>query len=470
MTPTDSSPTDSSPAAAAREAREAFATGRTTAPAWRREQLTALDRLLAENGPAIETALKSDLGKHPLETHTIEIGSVRSEIALTLANLENWLAPQEVPAPGYLHPATASTVLQPLGTVLIIAPWNYPVHLLLMPLVGAIAAGNAVVVKPSELAPQTSRLMAKLFPAYLDSRAIRLVEGAVEETTELLTAAWDHIFYTGNGTVAKIVMAAAAKHLTPVTLELGGKSPVWIDESADIDEAAAWLAWGKLLNAGQTCIAPDYVLATPAAVEPLVEALERSIAAMYGADPRASADYGRIVNARHVDRLARLCGSGTPVIGGQVDRDERYVAPTVLRDVSLDDPVMAEEIFGPVLPIITVSDADEAIALINSRDKPLALYCFTGRDTTRTAFLERTASGGLTVNATMVHAGVEGLPFGGVGASGMGAYHGERTLRVFSHERAVLHKLDGPGLARFGWAPYTAEKEQALRAPATGAN
>ncbi|MEU4361109.1 aldehyde dehydrogenase family protein [Promicromonospora sp. NPDC023987] len=459
-----------SPIAAAHGARAAFTSGRTAETRWRRDQLAALDLLLADNGSAIEAALQSDLGKHPLETHTIEIGSVRSEIAVTLKSLAEWTKPREVVAPDYLLPATASTVLQPLGTVLIISPWNYPVHLLLMPLVGAIAAGNAVVVKPSELAPQTSHLMAKLFPAYLDSDAVRLVEGAVDETTELLEFPWDHIFYTGNGTVAKIIMAAAAKHLTPVTLELGGKSPVWIDESADVDAAAGWLAWGKLLNAGQTCIAPDYVLATPAVVDPLVEALVRHTAEMYGDDPHASADFGRIVNARHVDRLAGLLGSGVTVIGGQSDHEDRFVAPTVLRDVTFDDPVMSDEIFGPILPIVTVADADEAIAFINSRDKPLALYCFTERTDVRTAFLERTASGGIAINATMAQAGIDGLPFGGVGASGTGAYHGERSVRVFSHERAVLHKLDGPHHAQASWAPYTDEKQRMLRGPVSGAS
>lgn len=469
MTTTSTTTNTVSPTAAAYGAREAFTSGRTTTMLWRREQLKALDRMLTENGSAIETALKSDLGRHPLETH-LEIGSVRSEIALTLENLDTWTESRNVPVPAALLPAAASIILQPLGTVLIISPWNFPIHLLLMPLVGAIAAGNAVVVKPSELAPQTSHLMAHLFPKYLDPGAVRLVEGAVDETAELLEFAWDHIFYTGNGTVAKIVLKAAAEHLTPVTLELGGKSPVWVDESADIDAAARWLVWGKFLNAGQICIAPDYVLATAAAVDPLVEALGRQITEMYGTDPHASPDFGRIVNTHHVDRLTGLIGSGVTVIGGHFDREERFVAPTVLRDVSFDDPVMGQEIFGPILPIITVTDADEAIDLIAARDKPLALYCFSGRADVRTAFTDRTTSGGLALNAVMLQLAVSGLPFGGVGASGTGAYHGESSIRVFSHERSVVQKFPGPNLTEFSWAPYTKDKERVLRGLDTSAN
>ena len=463
MTVTASTILDVSPTAAAHGARDAFTSGRTIAKQWRRDQLTALDRLLVDNGAAIETALKSDLGRHPLETHIAEIGSVRAEIALVLKKLNAWTRPRKVPMPFALRPATASIVRQPLGTVLIISPWNYPIHLLLMPLIGAIAAGNAVVVKPSELAPETSHLLAKLFPAYLDPGAIRVVEGAVDETTELLDLPWDHIFYTGNGTIAKIVMAAAAKHLTPVTLELGGKSPVWVDESADIEAAAGWIAWGKFLNAGQTCVAPDYVLATAAVIEPLIEALGRRVAEMYGTDPHASSDFGRIINSRHVDRLVGLAGSGEIAFGGGFDREERFLAPTVLRDVSIDDGVMGEEIFGPILPIITVAGLDEAIAIINGREKPLALYCFTGRADVRTAFIERTTSGGLAINSTLLQLAVPALPFGGVGASGMGAYHGELSVRVFSHERAVARKGRGPNLARLSWAPYTDKKERTLR-------
>jgi aldehyde dehydrogenase (NAD+) len=451
------------PAQRAETVRRGFDSGITMPLEWRRGQLEALDRLLAENIPAIQAAVQADLGKHPLETYLAEISAIRGEIALTLKNLKRWTRTRPAHVPLAIRPASARIQRQPLGAVLIIAPWNYPVNLLLWPMVGAIAAGNTVVAKPSELAPQTSALMARLFPKYLDTRAIALVEGAVEETTELLACRWDHIFYTGNGAVGRIVLAAAAQHLTPATLELGGKSPVWVDETADIDRAASWLAWAKYFNAGQTCVAPDYVLASPAVVPPLVAALRREITALYGEDPRQSTDFGRIVNTRHANRLAGLLGSASVAIGGQSDPAERYVAPTVLENVSLDDPVMKEEIFGPILPIVPVADADEAIGIISARDKPLALYVFTGSKSVRDAFLARTTSGSMGINTAMLQLGVPAMPFGGVGASGMGAYHGEHTVRTFSHERAVLRKYRGLNLAALGRPPYTERKQRLLR-------
>ncbi|OIJ64948.1 aldehyde dehydrogenase family protein [Streptomyces mangrovisoli] len=452
------------PTELAQTARRGFDAGITRPLEWRRQQLKQLDRMLAENAATIEEAVRADLGKHLLEAHMTEINSVRTEIALTIKNLKRWTKPRGVPVPLPLRPATGRIHRQPLGTVLVIAPWNYPVRLLLIPVAGAIAAGNAVVAKPSEVSSHTSAVLARLFPKYLDQRAVTLVEGGVEETTELLEQRWDHIFYTGNGAVGRIVMAAAVRHLTPVTLELGGKSPVYVDESADIDATAAWLAWGKLLNTGQTCVAPDYVLAPPTVVPKLVDALRREITVLYGDEPRTSPDYGRIISTRHVDRLAGLLGgTGEIVIGGESDRDEKYVAPTVLTGVSLDDPVMGEEIFGPILPIVTVSGSDEAINVINSREKPLALYLFARSAAVRDAFLARTTSGSMGINADMIQLGAPALPFGGVGESGTGAYHGEHTVRLFSHERAVLRKLRGPNLTAMGRPPFTARKERMLR-------
>ncbi|WP_072803275.1 aldehyde dehydrogenase family protein [Rhodococcoides yunnanense] len=453
-----------SPTQHAQAVREAFSAGVTRPLEWRREQLHALDRLLAENGPAIEQAVHADLGKPLLEAFLTEIRSVRTEIAETIKHLSRWTRPRSVKVPFALKPGSGQIVREPLGTVLVIAPWNYPVHLLFMPVVAAIAAGNAVVMKPSEVAPATAALAEELVPKYLDNRAIRVVTGAVEETTELLELPWDHIFYTGNGAVGRIVMAAASKHLTPVTLELGGKSPVWVDSSADVDATAHWLAWGKFLNAGQTCVAPDYVLTTADVAPRLVEALRREIEALYGADPKVSRDFGRVVNTRHLDRLtALLPQSGTAAIGGQFDRDDRYLAPTVLADASLSDPVMQDEIFGPILPIITVSGHDEAIRIINDRDKPLALYIFAKSRDVQEAFVERTSSGGVGINAPMLQLGVSSLPFGGVGGSGMGAYHGEHGIRTFSHERAVLVKKGRSRLMVLGQPPFTARKERLLR-------
>ncbi|MEQ6900423.1 aldehyde dehydrogenase family protein [Nocardioides sp. YIM 152588] len=443
--------------------RAGFASGLTRPLAWRRTQLEALDRMLVENGAAIEKAIHLDLGKHGLETFITESGTVRTEIKHALKNLDRWTKPRAVRAGLAMFPSKARIQREPLGTVLIVSPWNYPVHLLLMPLVGAIAAGNAVVLKPSELAPATSALMAEVLPTYLDERAVAVVEGAVEETTALLALPWDHIFYTGNGTVGRIVATAAARHLTPVTLELGGKSPVWVDPSADVDAAAHWLAWGKLLNTGQTCVAPDYVMTTAEVAPRLVEALGREITALYGTDIRNNPDYGRIVNQRHLDRLVGLLDGATVAFGGEHDRDDRYLAPTVLTDVTPASPAMQEEIFGPVLPVMVVAGHDAAIDHVNAGDKPLAMYLFARAGEVVDAFLARTSSGGVAVNANLIQIGVPALPFGGVGASGYGAYHGEASVRAFSHERSVLIKGRGPNLMRFAEPPFTDKKNKMLR-------
>lgn len=430
---------------------------------WRRGQLTALRDLLHDNGREIEDAVRADLGKPGAEALVTEISAVLTEIRDALKHLDRWAAPRTVPV--LVRPGTARTVPEPLGTVLVVAPWNYPVNLLLAPLVGALAAGNAVVLKPSELAPRTSAVMARLVPRYLDTRAVRVVEGAVAETTELLTYPWDHIFYTGNGTVGRIVLEAAAKHLTPVTLELGGKSPVYVDGTADVTAVAAWLAWGKFLNAGQTCVAPDYVLAPASVVEALVPALEKAVASLYGTDPRTSPDYGRIVNDRHLRRVAGLIDPAKVAFGGDTDPDDRYIAPTVLTGVTAQDAVMGEEIFGPVLPVLTVSGREEAVRFVTDRDKPLALYLFSTDRATHEVFTEQTSSGGLVVNAVVTHLAVGSLPFGGVGPSGMGAYHGERGFRTFSHDKAVLTKpARRPGLPfSLALPPFTRTKSRALR-------
>ncbi|MFG2287231.1 aldehyde dehydrogenase family protein [Streptomyces sp. NPDC048595] len=427
-------------AAVVERLRTTFATRRTASPDWRRGQLTALRTLLTDHRDDLLAALAADLGKGPQEAYRTEIGFTVNEIDHTLDRLDDWLAPRPAELPERLLPASARVVREPLGVVLVIAPWNYPLQLALAPLVGALAAGNCAVVKPSELAPATSAAIARLLPRYLDAEAVTVVEGAVPETTALLAQRFDHIFYTGNGAVGRIVMAAAARHLTPVTLELGGKSPVVLDPGTDLAAAARRLVAGKFLNAGQTCVAPDYVLAvgdTARAIEPhLAEAVREA----YGADPAAAPEYGRIVNERHFDRLTALLGSGRTVIGGTHDRAARYLAPTVLADVSPDAPVMQEEIFGPVLPIVAVPDLDAAIAFINDRDKPLALYAFTDSDDTKHRLLTETSSGALAFGLPVAHLTAPDLPFGGVGESGMGRYHGEYSLDTFSHTKAVLDK------------------------------
>ncbi|MEU5417971.1 aldehyde dehydrogenase family protein [Streptomyces sp. NPDC020667] len=433
-------PAPEQPADVVARLRATFRTGRTKPVDWRTTQLRRLRTLLTEEGAALADALHEDLGKSAYEAYRTEIDFTIREIDHTLDHLDSWLRPEPAPVPAHLGEATAWTQYDPLGVVLVIAPWNYPAQLLLAPVVGALAAGNAVVAKPSELAPATSAALARLLPRYLDTDAVAVVTGGIPETTALLEERFDHIFYTGNGTVGRIVMTAAARHLTPVTLELGGKSPVFVDKGTDLAVVAARLAAGKFLNAGQTCVAPDYVLTDPETARALEPALTRAVEELYGSDPAASGTYGRIVNERHFDRLSGLLGSGRVVTGGGTDRATKYIAPTVLADVDPEAPVMREEIFGPVLPIVTVPGLDEAIGFINDRDKPLALYAFTESEETRRRLAAETSSGGLGFGLPLAHLTVSDLPFGGVGESGMGNYHGRYSIETFSHRKAVLEK------------------------------
>ncbi|MFF2139470.1 aldehyde dehydrogenase family protein [Streptomyces sp. NPDC058193] len=431
-------PARETPADVVARLRAAFRTGRTRDLTWRTDRLTRLRALLTERGDELAEALRADLGKSRKESYRTEIDFTVREIDHTLEHLAEWLRPEPAPVPAALAKATASTVQDPLGVVLVIAPWNYPVQLLLAPVAGALAAGNTVVAKPSELAPATSGALARLLPAYLDGDTVTVVEGGIPETTALLAERFDHIFYTGNGTVGRIVMTAAARHLTPVTLELGGKSPVFVDRDTDLRTVAARLAAGKFLNAGQTCVAPDYVLTDPETAPALADALAAAVESLFGPDPSDHPEYGRIVNERHFDRLVGLLGSGRTVTGGTHDRSTKYIAPTVLADVAPDAPVMNEEIFGPVLPIVTVGGLDEAIGFINDRDKPLALYAFTQNPAVRERLLAETSSGGVGLGLPLAHLTVSDLPFGGVGESGMGNYHGRYSLETFSHRKAVL--------------------------------
>lgn len=413
----------------------------------RRTQLRQLHRLLTEQEAPILAALAADLGKPPMEAYAAEIGVVLAEIDHALKHLNGWCSPRRVKVALAFKPGSAEIMPDPLGVVLIISPWNYPMQLLLAPLVAALAAGNTVVLKPSEVAPATAAAMADLLPLYLDQRVVQVVTGGVTETTELLAEQFDYIFYTGSGSVGRVVMAAAAKHLTPVTLELGGKSPAIIAADADIHVAARRIAWGKFLNAGQTCVAPDYVLVDEAVEDAFTRALLQALSDFYGNDPQGSADYARIVNERHWDRLTGLLDAGgyeATVCGGHGDRAARYLPPTVLSGVKPDAAVMQTEIFGPILPIIAVSDVGEAIRFVNDRDKPLALYIFSKSDDVVDRVLTHTSAGGVLVNHTVLHVGVTELPFGGVGASGMGSYHGKAGFDTFSHSKSVLRKPTKP--------------------------
>jgi aldehyde dehydrogenase (NAD+) len=436
--------------------------GRTRPLPWRLQQLAGLRRLIAEREAEIHEALRADLGKPRFESFATETAFVDAELREMLPRLKGWLKPERVPTPMAVMPGRSWIQREPLGVVLVIGAWNYPFNLTMAPLLGALGAGNCVVVKPSEVSPHTSALLARRLPEYLDPDAVRVVEGGVAETTALLAERFDHIFYTGNGHVGRIVMTAAARHLTPVTLELGGKSPVIVDASCDLEVTARRIAWTKWNNAGQTCVAPDYVLAHAAIKAPLIEKLRACITRFYGLDPRQSPDFARIVNVRHHRRLMALMGSGRVVAGGQADEAERYIAPTVLDDVPEASPVMGEEIFGPILPVLAVQSVEEAIAFVNRRDKPLALYVFASDRRVQEAVIDRTSAGGVTINHGFMHFAVPGLPFGGVGASGMGAYHGRHSFEVFSHAKGVLKMgtLVDPNLT---YPPYAESKFKWIR-------
>ncbi|WP_237054696.1 aldehyde dehydrogenase family protein [Microbulbifer sediminum] len=442
--------------------RTYFRSGTTAGLSWRRQQLRQLRKMLEDNESRFLQALGDDLNKAPQESYMTEVSAVCGDIDHALKRLKNWVKPRRVSTPLVAQPARSYVHPEPLGVILVIGAWNYPLQLLLSPLVPAIAAGNCAVVKPSELAPATSALVAELLPRYLDNDAFACVEGAVPETTDLLEQRWDHILYTGGGRIGKVVMQAAARHLTPVTLELGGKSPCIVADDADITVTARRIAWGKFTNAGQTCIAPDYVLCSSTTADRLVPAIEAEVRKMFGDDPRQSPDYGRIINRRHAERLAAYVKEGEVAWGGQVDVEDRYIAPTLLRGTGTDAQVMQEEIFGPVLPVIELEDFREAEDFVNRREKPLALYVFTADSGTADRILNRCSSGNACVNDCMMFMAVHELPFGGVGQSGMGAYHGEHGFKTFSHYKAVMKRgyfLD----LDLRYAPFSRRKFKLLR-------
>lgn len=442
--------------------RQTFDAGTTRPLAWRRDQLTGLIRMLAEREADFTDALHFDLGKSRLEGLVSELSLVRAEAEYALRHLTEWANAERVSVPAGLLPATARRQAQPLGVVLIIGPWNYPVQLLLSPLVGALAAGNCAVLKPSELAPATSAVIARLLPIYCDGTAVEVVEGGPQVSTELLTCKYDSIFFTGGARVGKVVAHAAAEQLTPVTLELGGKSPAVV-MGGNLRAVARRLIFGKFLNAGQTCVAPDYVLVTAGLESQLLHHLKQALAEFYGRDPRRSTDYGRIINESHFDRLVELLGSGTVYSGGTHDRATRYLEPTLLTAVRPDSPVMQEEIFGPILPVLTVSGMDEAVNFINSRPSPLAAYLFSIEGAVREDFEARVRAGAIGHNACNLHLTVPGLPFGGVGDSGTGAYHGRYSFEAFSQLRGVLSKGTGIDTLRLAYPPHTGVKRWLLR-------
>ncbi|XP_061538107.1 aldehyde dehydrogenase family 3 member A2-like isoform X3 [Phycodurus eques] len=394
--------------------REAFVSGRTRPLEFRLQQLRALKRMMTEREVEITTALKQDINRSQYDASLLELIGIENEINLALGNLKEWAAPRLVEKNLLTISDEAYIQSEPLGVVLIIGAWNYPWAVTLIPLVGAIAAGNGAVVKPSEMSGYSSLLLETLLPLYLDKDLYPVVMGGVPETQELLKQKFDHIFYTGSSLVGKLVMGAAARHLTPVTLELGGKSPCYIDKNCDISVACRRITWGKFVNCGQTCIAPDYILCEPCVQGYVVECIRQTLLEFYGPDPKSSPDYGRIINQTHFNRIVGLMEGYAPVLGGQCDASQRYIAPTILKDVPPHSKVMQEEIFGPLLPIVTVSGLDEAIHFINDREKPLALYIFSSDKKVTKKMIEETTSGGVTVNDVMMHYTLISLPFGGV--------------------------------------------------------
>ncbi len=420
--------------------REFFSGGGTRKLEARAESLQNLRALLREGEAELLAALKADLGKPETEAYLSEIAFVEGEIVFALNRLKSWNRPRRVRTGWLTFPASGRIYPSPYGTALIIGPWNYPLQLLLAPLVGALAAGNTAVLKPSELAPETSRTLARLIGERFDPGLLAAVEGGAETARRLLGEKFDYIFYTGSSRVGRLVMSAAAEELIPVTLELGGKNPGIVDREFDLKLAARRIAWGKFFNAGQTCVAPDYLLVPEELEAPLLGELEAEVRSFYGDDPRSSPDYGRIVNEKHFARLSGLLEGAEIVSGGESDPAERYLGPTVVRNIPDGHPLLEEEIFGPILPVLTYRTLDEALEYINRRPAPLALYFFSNDRKRQRRVIAETASGGVCLNDTVSQLLPRRLPFGGVGESGMGSYHGKASFETFSRPRSVLSR------------------------------
>lgn len=445
--------------------RDFFATGKTLDRTFRLQQLERLQAAIVEKQEKIVDAVQKDLGRAPFEAY-FEISTL-TEIKLAIKQLKQWMKPQRVSTSLDVFPASAWVQPEPLGVALIIGPWNYPFQLMMSPLVGAIAAGNCAILKPSEYAPNMSRVVAELVGSIFDPEYVAVVEGDAQTSQALLAEKFDHIFFTGGTEIGRIVMQAAAKHLTPVTLELGGKSPCFVDGSVRLDYAAKRIAWGKFINAGQTCIAPDYVLVESKIKDEFLAQLKQAIGELYGENPATSPDYARIINQRQIDRLKPLLASGKVIVGGEVNEADRYVAPTVLDQVDWADPVMESEIFGPILPILTYDDLDMAIAQVKARSKPLALYIFSQSQSIQQKITSAISSGGVCINDTVLQVAVNSLPFGGVGDSGIGSYHGKASFDTFSHYRSFLKRSIRFDLD-WRYAPYHESRFKILKRIVTG--
>lgn len=419
-----------------------FETEQTKDVNFRLKQLDTLSNGLLRYEQKLLDALKQDLNKSAFEAFLAEFGMILEEIRYVKRKLRSWVRPQRVPTPITLFGAKSRIYSEPYGVVLIISPWNYPMYLTFGPLIGAIAAGNCAIIKPSELVPTVSGVLSEMITDLFLKEYVTVIEGDAETSRTILEEKFDYIFFTGSTHIGRSVMKQAAKHLTPVTLELGGKSPCIVDETANLRLAAKRIAWGKCLNAGQTCIAPDYLLVHENIKEPLIAKLKANIAKLYTDDPLTNENWPHIVNDRHFDRIVRLIENENIVTGGKSDRASRAIEPTLLNDVSWDSPVMQEEIFGPVLPIITYTNLDEAIAKVKEKPKPLALYLFSENKTNQNKVLRSVSFGGGCINDTIYHIATPHLPFGGVGDSGIGAYHGRSSFDLFSHQKSILKQTN----------------------------
>lgn len=425
-----------------------------------RARKAALKQLLSavqENEERIISALKTDLGRARFESYVAEIAFIKEEINLALRSLSRWCHKTHVKTPIVFQPGSSYVEPTPKGVVLILAPWNYPFQLSFVPLISAIAAGNCAIVKPSEIASASSEVIASIINSSLDTKCFRAICGDADIAKALLELPFDHIFYTGNTTVGSYVMEKAARHLTPVTLELGGKSPAIVDASCNLPLTVKRILWGKCLNAGQTCIAPDYVLIDNRLKDEFIKLAKVYLASMYGENAQDSNSLGRIINDHHFNRLQNYLKDGCIVHGGRHDKSKKYFEPTLITDVPLDSPLMTEEIFGPILPIIGINSIDDGIAFVASRPHPLALYIFATNDGVIRNVLEHTISGGVAINDVIAHVGIIDLPFGGIRHSGIGAYHGHHGFQTFSHMRAVHRRanmLDNP----IKYAPYSDQK------------
>ena len=433
--------------------QEFFRSGKTLPLSYRKKKLKALKNAIVSYEVGILTALHEDFGKSAFESVLSETGIVLSELRLTIRKLQQWAAPQRVSSKFLNFPSSDLIYSEPFGNMLVIAPWNYPFQLSIAPLVGAVAAGNTVLLKPSELTPATSAIVAKILSEVFDPGHLSVVQGDAKVAQSLLERRWDHIFFTGSIAVGKIVAKAAAIHLTPCTLELGGKNPCIVHQSAPIRLSAKRIVWGKFLNGGQTCIAPDFILVDERIKEQLVSAIEIEIQKAYGDNPQDSEDFPRIINQKNFKRLIRMLEREKIIIGGESNERDLYLAPTLVDEPSLERPLMQEEIFGPILPILSYSEEREIRAIIGKFEKPLSLYVFARSR----AFIKKTlrtfSFGGGTVNDTVIHFANPRLPFGGVGHSGMGAYHGKYSFDTFSHKKSIVRKakwLDVP----VRYAPY----------------